>query len=133
MEPTHSSIREDLQAIRNQLDNLTSTVALIAGELASLRAEIRTAPKQQQHPFTLPSANLRLAEEAGEQLVTLDQMAAIVGAKKRSLERYKGSLPAPKIQGQRGLASKYEWAEVRPWLEQHFAKKLPENFPGFVA
>lgn len=68
--------------------------------------------------------------EPPEQLVTLDQAAAMVGRSKRSLERYRRRLPAPKVRGVRGQASLWEWSEVRPVLESLFGRRLPPLFPG---
>ena len=84
---------------------------------------MRGGPAEQMHlPFP----------EQTEQLVTLDQMAAIVSRQKSSLRHYREELPPPRVQGRRGQATLWAWAEVRPWLERTFARKLPERFPSLV-
>ena len=62
-------------------------------------------------------------------LVTLDQAAASVHRKKRTLEHYKtkGSLPAPTIEGGGGKPDLWEWRVIRPWLEAEFKMSLPED------
>jgi hypothetical protein len=65
-----------------------------------------------------------------EQLVTLDQIGAMVHRCKRSMERYRGRLPAPRVRGRRGSPHLWSWPEVRPWLEEAFSVRLPERFPG---
>lgn len=73
------------------------------------------------------------ADPPPEQMVTLDQCAAIVHLRKRSLERYRGKMPGPRLRGRGGRASRWAWSEVRPWLEAEFGRKLPEIFPGCAA
>ncbi len=65
-----------------------------------------------------------------EQLVTLDQAAAMVKRSKRSLERYRDVMPAPCVRGTRGQANLWRWREIRPWLQSTFGFLLPERFPG---
>jgi hypothetical protein len=64
--------------------------------------------------------------------VTLDQMAAVVGRKKRTLERYKSRerLPSPDVEGGDGRPHEWLWNRVRPILEKLFNRPLPEIFPG---
>jgi hypothetical protein len=72
------------------------------------------------------------ASDAPPDLVTLDQVAAIVHRSKRSLERYKtnGSLPEPAVKGGGGRPDLWEWKTIRPWLEMTFRIKLPDTFPA---
>lgn len=67
-----------------------------------------------------------------EDLVTLDQAAAMAGESKRTLERAlsAGQLPRPVIQGTGGRSSKWRWAELRPALAKHARRPLPAQFPG---
>lgn len=67
------------------------------------------------------------------QLVTLDQLAVVVGLSKRSLERYKGrGLPSPVRTGRNGRAHLWNYTAVRSWLEDTFGVLLPERYPGIV-
>jgi hypothetical protein len=65
-------------------------------------------------------------------LVTLDQCAAIAGVSKRTLERHKtrGRLPEPAVEGGGGKAARYHWSVMRPWLEAKFGIRLSETFPA---
>lgn len=72
----------------------------------------------------------RARAEALVQYVTLDQAAATVSRSKRTLERYKAVMPAPKVTGRRGQAAEWDWAELRPWLSETFRRALPERAPG---
>jgi len=67
-----------------------------------------------------------------EALVTLDQIAAVVHRKKRTLERYleEKKIPAPDFPGGDGKAHKWRWSNVRPALEREFGFKLSLRFPG---
>jgi hypothetical protein len=65
-----------------------------------------------------------------ECLVTLQQAAAMVSRSKKTLERRKGNMPMPKVSGGGGKPDEWEWAELRPWLEKEFKRKLPERFPA---
>lgn len=72
------------------------------------------------------------AVEQPADLVTLDQAAASVHRKKRTLERYKtkGIMPAPNVQGGKGRPDLYDWETMRPWLEKEFGIMLPARFPA---
>jgi hypothetical protein len=64
-------------------------------------------------------------------LVTLDQAAAAVNRKKRTLERRKtnGKLPPPSVEGGGGKPDFWDWSTIRPWLESEFSMKLPDRYP----
>jgi hypothetical protein len=62
-------------------------------------------------------------------LVTLDQCAALVNRKKRTLENYKKTMPRPKVPGGGGKPHEYAWSEMRPWLEKTFGRSLPQAHP----
>jgi hypothetical protein len=64
------------------------------------------------------------------QWVTLNQMAAVVHRSKRTLERFRRHMPAPRVLGRRGRPHLWDWPEVRPWLEATFGLQLPERYPG---
>jgi hypothetical protein len=68
-----------------------------------------------------------------EQYVTLDQLAAVASRSKRTLEKYKSRrenpLPLPAVTGGGGKPDEWVWADVRPWLEREFGRRLPERFP----
>src|SRR5690349_13059194 len=53
-----------------------------------------------------------------EQLVTLDQIGAMVHRFKRSMERYRGRMPPPRVRVRRGQTHLWAWSEVCPWLEE---------------
>ena len=74
----------------------------------------------------------KIAENAWEDLVTLDQAAAMVHKSKRTLERYKtrGKLPAPTVEGGGGKADLFAWKTIRPWLTETFNIQLPDEYPG---
>lgn len=62
-------------------------------------------------------------------LITLDQAAALVRRSKDTLRRYAPEMPAPRVKGRGGKRSEWSYAEIRPWLETTFARKLPDAFP----
>lgn len=78
-----------------------------------------------------PEGDKPEGQEAGDQFLTLDQMAARVSRSKRTLEGYlkKGRMPPPAIKGSGGKPHEWIWSTVRPWLEQQFGRKLPIQLP----
>ena len=62
-------------------------------------------------------------------VVTLDQIGAVVGRKGTSMRRYKGDWPDPVLPGGGGKAEHWRWCDVRPWLENKYGRKLPERYP----
>ena len=64
--------------------------------------------------------------------VTLDQAAAMIHKKKRTLERWKtaGKLPDPTVDGGGGKADYWEWSTIRPALMKLSGIKLPDTYPG---
>jgi hypothetical protein len=107
-------------------------IEVVLAELGKLRAEM--AALSDRFPPTpskleeLPAG--RSDSLLPEQLVTLDQIGAIVHRSKRSMERYLSQMPAPHVRGRRGQPHLWSWTEVRPWLETAFGFSLPECFPG---
>lgn len=68
--------------------------------------------------------------------VTLLQIAAICQKSKRTMERLQAKcedFPQPLSQGAGGKASVWSWAVIRPFLEKHLERKLPEVFPSHVS
>jgi hypothetical protein len=65
-------------------------------------------------------------------LVTLDEAAAMVHRKKRTLERRKtkGALPPPRCEGGGGKPDLWDWKTLRPCLQEEFKVILPPRFPG---
>jgi hypothetical protein len=75
-------------------------------------------------------------EDETRQYITLDQAAALINRKKKTLERYlndpsykKFQMPQPEVEGGGGKPHEWLWSTLRPWLESTFARKLPERFP----
>lgn len=64
-----------------------------------------------------------------EDLITLDQIAALVSRKKRALENYKSRMPLPRVKGGGGRPSEWAYSDIRPWLEKQFERPLPPRFP----
>ena len=116
-----SEVAQALEAMRVELVEMRR-------ELARLRQEVRPAglPMEQQ-TLTFPSP-----APAAEQLITLDQMAALCRMAKRSMERHRPRMPAPRIKGSNGRPSLWAWAEVRPFLVERFGLDVPERFPSFA-
>ena len=96
----------DLDAFLDRLERLLE-------ELALRRRPSRPAP----------------AQPPG-QLVTLAQIAEISHRPRRVLERYRRELPPPRVLGRPGRPDRWDWAEVRPWLQTAFGLRLPEHYPG---
>lgn len=67
---------------------------------------------------------------SAECFVTLQQAAAMVSRSKKTLERRKKEMPAPKVSGGGGKPDEWAWSELRPWLEKEFERSLPERFPA---
>jgi hypothetical protein len=126
-------------------------------ETRALRAVIEWVERLSSYPrYTLPeekqelkelrdclcrAAQDRLANLSGagwpaDCHVTLNQMAAVVGRSKRTLEKYKtqpprraaGPMPGPEVEGGGGRADEWKWSAIRPWLEQVFGRRLPDRF-----
>ena len=95
-------------------------------------------PWGRYHKNTKATLDRLLSAAAGEadgneldDLVTLDQAAAMVHRSKRSLQRHvhKGDLPKADIKGGFGKASRWYWSNLRPSLEKLFVPDLPKKFP----
>lgn len=75
----------------------------------------------------VPTLQEILLREAEDPLVTLDQIAALVGLAKCSMKRYvreaRFGMPPPHIQGAGGRPSYWRWSVVRPWLVATFGRQ----------
>lgn len=114
-----------LTALTDLLSEVQRALKALSSEVTRLREEMAARPPEAGRltpPFAPPTAR--------EQLVTLDQCAAMVGVRKRSLARHRAKMPPPVVPGRRGRAALYSWDEVRPWLEREYGRRLPERFPG---
>ena len=69
-------------------------------------------------------------DAAIECIVTLQQAAAMVNRSKRTLEKHKTEMPAPRISDGGGKPDEWEWSELRPWLEKYSSRTLPKRFPA---
>jgi hypothetical protein len=108
-EPIRPATAADIAFVLALLERLRAALAALGSRLPANRGGTAVLP---------------------EQLVTLDQIAAMVHRSKRSLERYRKRMPAPRVRGRRGRPHLWAWAEVRPWLEATFDLRLPEQFPA---
>jgi hypothetical protein len=87
-------------------------------------------------PFSPSSGSAAADEETYDpsQLVTLDQMAAMVGKKKRTLQLWQKNdktFPLPEIEGGGGNAAYWQWQNVSAYLRKKSRNdKLPESFPS---
>jgi hypothetical protein len=108
---------DDESTVRTVLEEVRALRAVLERLEALIRAGLQPAPAA--------------AKDPAEQLVTLDQAAALVHRSKRTLERYRDQgMPEPRNQGRRGHPNLWAWADVRPWLERTFGFSLPEQFPA---
>lgn len=111
----------DLESILRELRSVRAELAALRGEVGAVRA-LLDQPEQPTLPF--PPDPL-------EQLVTLDQAAALVHRSKRTLDGYRArGLPVPRVRGRRGQPHLWVWGDIRPWLEATFGPRLPETFPS---
>jgi hypothetical protein len=108
----------------------------------------KDTPKLQQKAAALlrdPNANERDLQEFNQlfaefaraeapppalvEYVTLDQMAAMIGRRKRTLERWKtrkvNPFPPPDVKGTGGKPDEWVYSKVRAWLESESNRKLP--------
>jgi len=80
----------DIEAVRAELERLRVVVADLSNRLPSV--PLRPTGFSGETP----------ASCRPEELVTLDQIGAIVHRSKRSMERYLVQMPAPRVRGRRG-------------------------------
>lgn len=95
--------------------------------LADAWAAAQEAP-QAAAPPALAGSDAKPPGATLPQYVTLDQIAASVNRKKRSMERHVLDMPLPDVKGGGGRPNMWEWTKVRPWLQTHFGVTLPEVF-----
>lgn len=77
---------------------------------------------------SVPPSDARAVDD----VVTLDQAAAVSGPSKRTLERHlqSGALPPPDYPGGGGRAHRWRWSTLRPALEKVCNRQLPKKWPG---
>lgn len=126
----------DAGAMRRWLDAETCPpeCGMAAQEKENIAAGVKASilalrSKADSGPIKTTKSN---AAPASFYLVTLDQIAAIVGRKKRTLENYLKKMPNPHVQGTGGKPSQWIWDEIRPWLEREFVPNLPQVFPDSI-
>ena len=117
--------------------NLVTTIVKSPGTIAAAKAAAedlvtalsvdgrRSRPKSGE-----PAA--KSEEESADMpcLVSLRDVAPLVGRSKRTLEKY--DKPPADIPGGDGKTAFWDWQTLRPWLEEEFDTKLPERFPGWI-
>ncbi len=122
-----------INATHPDAPQILALAAELVTEVVRLRqaVELLTARGEEQHQAR-PASNPTRAPASAEQLVTLDQIAAICHLAKSSMERYRKRMPAPAILGRGGRASRWKWdAALREFLVREFAvPNLPDTFPG---
>jgi hypothetical protein len=108
----------EIQTVQAELKSLRAAMAVVLDRLPAPDGNCTGPPKQSAR------------SENVEQLVTLNQIGAIVHRAKRTMEHYLRKMPKPRVHGRRGQPQLWAWNEVRPWLEATFGGQLPERFPG---
>ena len=128
--PAHKPEKVSVEQLQRQLvaqgypadflaDFLETVDAVISARLAPIVEQLQ-APKKP-----------RRARRLQRQLVTLDQISAIVQKSKRTMERWRKHMPAPAVAGRRNFPSRWDWRVIRPWLMDHFYMLLPERYPEY--
>ncbi len=109
----------------------------VEGMLMTLEAAAVEAPTQlpdgPQPPASTGTAAASLPPDGPggvPQMVTLQQMAAIVNRSKAAVEKIKSKLGAPHGRARNGQAHEWPWAMVRPVLSAQFGRELPEVWPA---
>jgi hypothetical protein len=113
---------ESMAEVVRLMQEIRAELTEVKLELARMR---KAEPEQTLLPFRGPPPS--------EQLVSLDQIAAIARRRKRGLERYKKGMPGPRDPGGHGRTALWAWSDVRPWLEATFGRPFPESFPSYAA
>jgi hypothetical protein len=105
-----------------EIEQARKALVFLTGEIARLEKD--------EVPITPAAAQPASVTE--DDLVTLDQAAAVVQQSKRTLERYVGNnrLPKPDLPGGGGRPHRWYWQNLKPALERHFRPNLPARFPS---
>jgi hypothetical protein len=111
-------------AISAAIEKFQAALERLSDQLDVLRGQLIA---QGDEADQLPSGSV--ASPLPGELVTLDQMGAIVRRSKRTMERRRREMPSPRVQSQGGGPNLWAWNDVRPWLENAFGLQLPEHFP----
>lgn len=87
---------------------------------------------QQDKPGNAGRKEIVEGDAVIDDLVTLLQVEAIAGIKKRTLDGYlrKGKIPKPDSPGGGGRPHKWYWKRLRPYLAKYSTKLLPRDFPA---
>lgn len=105
-----------------------------AASLAALREWDAPAPEPEPPRDATGGRTKGEADNEAPQYVTLDQAAALVNRKKktllRALNQLGSKMPRPDVEGAGGKPHEWLWPRLRPWLEEEYGKKLPERFPS---
>jgi hypothetical protein len=71
-----------------------------------------------------------------EDMIDLDQAAALVGRSKGTLRRAfdnpKKKMPQPSIRGGGGKKNEWNYQELKPWLEKEYRRRLPSRPPHSI-
>jgi len=125
-------LRETVLARLNALDSHATRRALWSELLAGfpfLADSLAALPADADAGELRPMA---ADDDRPDDLVTLDQAAAVVGQSKRTLERYlqREDLPTPDLPGGGGKPHRWYWSNLRPKLQEHFRPDLPARYPA---
>jgi len=127
VDPLPAALVTTLEQVSANLQAAAQTLGQTPPVPDAPRSSLPAAPAPQPNA---PPAHL----PALDQYVTLDKMAALVSRSPRTLEKLKtrsvNPLPRPAVEGGGGKPHEWLWAEIRPWLEKEYGRKLPPRFPG---
>jgi hypothetical protein len=108
-------------------------IQALAGELGQIgRTFAHVPPEARAEAQNSDTSHSADAVSATDDIVTLDQAAALVKQSKRTLERWlkDGKLPAPDIVGGGGKAHRWIWARLREPLQNQSGLIMPAKSPG---
>lgn len=108
-------------------DDLRQLLAVLAAEMARLRADVAGLLEAVRGG----AGGLPFDPTPAEQLVSLNQIGALVNRTKDTMRHYVPRMPPARHAGVRNHAALWAWDEVRPWLEGQFGRRLPERFPSW--
>ncbi|HEV7299233.1 MAG TPA: hypothetical protein VGN72_07705 [Tepidisphaeraceae bacterium] len=95
-------------------------------EFPPFRRYEEDTPVRSDSPPVLPAE-----DESPGDLISMDQAAALVGRTKRTVQGWNeiDPMPLPEVEGGGGKRHEYSYAKLKPWLEQHSGRKLPDQLP----
>ena len=127
----HSSVR----MLRWAEDPIFAGMGDVFGDVTRVEALSKAMPAVKTESVAGPNGEhhgVRTENQGVDDLVNLDEAAAIVHLSKRTLERRLKNMPVPYVQGGGGKASLWKWNKLRPWLESEYVPDLPKRFPRNV-